>query len=112
SQQQRDGTAALLVQCHLQGTSNGILAGVLVSSEENGKPLGVTRLVGFAKDLDDFRVRKPLGDGCTGPQASPQFSSGNIQRPGASRHFINGAVFVRVGQVSDLLDVDHLDSKL
>jgi hypothetical protein len=56
AEEEGDGASSLLVEGYIKGTSDGVFARVLVTSEENGETLFAAGRVGFAEDLDDFRV--------------------------------------------------------
>ena len=69
AQEQGDGASTLLVESDVQRARDRILARVCETGEENGETLLVARGVRFAEDLDDFRVREPLGDLLAGTEA-------------------------------------------
>lgn len=112
TKKQRDGATALLVQGSLQSTGNGVLAGVDVTGKKDGEPLGGTRRVRLAQDLDDLGVRKPLGDVSTGAETLAELSTGDIEGADTSGDLVLGAVLVIVGAVGDLLELDDLDAQL
>lgn len=112
TEQERHGAATLLVEGHLQGTGNGVLAGGVVTGQEDSETLVGAGRVGLAEDLDDLGVREPLGDVATGTQASPQLSTGDIEGLDALGDLIDGSVLVGVGQVGDLLELDDLNAQL
>ena len=62
SQQQGNGTAALLVQRHVQSSCYGVLAAVLIAGQEDGEALLEPCRVGFSEHAHDFGVGKPFGD--------------------------------------------------
>lgn len=112
TQEQRDGSATLLVEGHLESTADGVLSAVLVTGEENGETLGGARRVGFAENLDDLGVREPFGNVATGAEALAEFSSGDVEGLGSRGDLVDGLVLVGVGQVGDLLELDDLDTEL
>lgn len=52
----------MLVESDVEGTGNGIFAGVLVTGEENSEALLVSGWVRFAENPDDLGVGEPLWD--------------------------------------------------
>lgn len=112
TEQERDRASTLLVQGNLQGTSNGILAGVHVTGKEDGEALVGTRGVGLAQDLDNLGVREPLGDVSAGAQALAELGAGDVQGLGAGGNLISGLVLVGVRAVGDLLELNDLDAEL
>jgi hypothetical protein len=112
TQQQGDGTTTLLVQGNLQSTGDGILAGVHVTGQEDCETLGGARGVGLAQDLDDLRVREPLGDVSAGAQTTAQLGTGDVEGLHASGDLVNGAVLIGVGEVGNHLEFDDLDAEL
>lgn len=112
TEEERDSTTALLVQGDLQSTSDGVLAGVLVTGKEDGETLGVARGAGFTQDLNNFGVREPLGDVGTGAEAVAQFGTGDVQSLHTGRNLILRLVLIGVGQVGDLLELDNLNTQL
>lgn len=112
TQQQGDGTATLLVQSNLQSTGNGVLAGVHVTSQEDGETLAVTGRVGLAENLDNLGVGEPLGDVSASAKTTAQLSTGDVQGLDTSRDLVDGTVLVGVGEVGDHLELDDLDTEL
>lgn len=62
AEQHGHGTATLLVERHLEGTGDLVLARVGVAGKEDGETLLVSGRVGLPEDLDNLGVREPLGD--------------------------------------------------
>lgn len=63
----------MLVERDVEGTSDGIFAGVLVAGEEDCETLFAARRMGFAEDFDDFRVGEPFGDFLTSSETLSKF---------------------------------------
>ena len=112
TQEQGDGATALLVQGHLQGTGDGVLARVHVTCQEDGETLGRARGVGLAQDLDHLRVGEPLGDVSAGAQTATQLGAGDVQGLDALGNLVDGTVLVGVGQIGDHLELDDLNAEL
>lgn len=112
TQKHGDGAPTLLVQRDLQGAGNVLLAAVVVARQEDGETLLGAGRVGLAQDLDDLRVREPLGDVAAAAQARAQLRAGDVQRARALRDLVDGHVLVVVGDVRDHLEGDHLDAEL
>lgn len=101
----------MLVQRHLQSACDSILARVHVTREEDGEALSIARRVRLSQNLDDLGVREPLGDVTTGAKTSPQLGSGDVKGLRARGDLIHGLVFVGVGKIGHLLELDDLDSQ-
>lgn len=112
TEQESDGAATLLVEGHLQGTGNGVLAAVLVTSKEDGETLLGTGRVRLAEDLDNLGVREPLGDLTTASESGAQLGTRDVGSADILGDGVNGSVLVRVGQVSHHLERDDLNAKL
>lgn len=112
TEKQRDGTATLLVEGDVQGTGNGVLAGVGVAGKEDGETLLVTGGVRLAENLDNLGVGEPLGNVTTSTETAAELGTGNVERLGAGRNLILGHVLVRVGEVGHLLEGNDLDAEL
>ena len=112
TEEERDGTTTLLVQGDLQSTSDGVLAGVHVTSKEHGETLSVARGAGFTQDLNNFGVREPLGDVGTSAETVAQLGTGDIQSLHTGRNLILRLVLIGVRQVGNLLELDDLDTQL
>jgi hypothetical protein len=112
AQKQGDGSATLLVEGDLQGTSNGVLATVLVTGQEHGETLRGSGRVRLSEHLDNLGVGEPLGDLPTSPEARSQLCAGDVQRTDTLRNLVHWAVLVAVGQVGHHLEGDDLDAKL
>lgn len=112
TQQQGDGTTTLLVQGNLQSTGDGVLAGVHVTSEEDGETLGSARGVGLAQNLDNLGVGEPLGDVGAGAQTTAELGTGDVEGLDASGDLVNGAVLIGIGEVGNHLEFDDLDAEL
>lgn len=112
AEEEGDGAATLLVQSHLQGARDGVLARVLVAGQEDGEALCGAGLVGVAENLDDFGVGEPLWDLAAGAQARAQLSAGYVQGADALGDLVDGLVLVGVGEVGHHLEGDDLDAEL
>lgn len=106
------GAATTLVEGDLQGTGDGVLAAVLVTSHEDGETLLGGQGVLLAEDLDDLGVGEPGGDLLAGSETVSQLSTGDVGGAGALGDLVGGEVLVGVGEVDHLLELDHLDAKL
>lgn len=73
AQEERDGAPALLVERHVQGARDGVLAAVGVARQEDGEALLVAGWVGLAQDADDFGVGEPRGDVTAGAETAAEF---------------------------------------
>ena len=112
AQEQRDRTATLLVQCHLQGAGDGVLAAVLVARQEDGETLLRARRVRLAQHLDDLRVGEPLRDVTAASEARAQLGAGDVEGAGLLGDCVDGGILVAVGQVGHHLEGDDLDAEL
>lgn len=56
AEEEGDGAASLLVEGDVEGTGDGVLARVLVASQEDGETLLAAGRVGFTENADDLRV--------------------------------------------------------
>jgi hypothetical protein len=112
TEKESGGTSSLLVEGDLEGTSDGVLSGVDVSSEEDGESLLVTGRVRLAENLDDLRVGKPLGDGSSGTETATELGSGDVEGLGTGLDLVDGHVLVGVGKVGHHLERNDLNSDL
>lgn len=72
AEKERHGTATLLVQRDVEGTCNGVLATVDVSSQEDSESLLVAWRVGLAENAHDLGVGEPFRDVTTGSQTATE----------------------------------------
>lgn len=105
-QQQGDGTAALLVQRHVERARDGLLAAVLVAGQEDGEALLEPGRVGFPEHAHDFGVGEPLGDVLAGAETGAELGPADVEGSHAGGDFVVGLVLVAVGEVDHLLERD------
>jgi hypothetical protein len=112
AEEQRDGAAALLVECHVEGARDGVLARVLVARQEDGEALLGARRVRLAQHADDLGVGEPLRDVGAGAQALAQLGAGDVEGLDALGDLVLGLVLVGIGQVGHHLEGHDLDAEL
>lgn len=112
SEEHRDRSSTLLVQRDLKGTSDRVLARVVVTCEEDGESLLSARRVGLPEDLDDLRVREPLRNWGTGAESFPDLGTGEVEGRCTLWHLVLWHVLVSVRQVRHLCEGHDLDSDL
>lgn len=107
-----DRSATTLHEGNLESSGNLVLAGVLVTSHEDGETLLGGKGVLLSEDLDDLGVGEPLGDLLTSSEAVSQLSTGDVGGASALGDLVGGLVLIGVREVDHLLELDHLDAKL
>jgi hypothetical protein len=112
TEQHGDGTTTTLVESGLESTGNLVLSTVLVTGHEDSETLLGREGVLLAKNLDNLRVREPLGDVLAGSETVSELSTGDVEGAGTLRDLVDGKVLIRVGQVDHGLELDHLNAKL
>ena len=112
AQEQGDGPAALLVEGHVEGAGDGVFAAVLVARQEDGEALFEACGVRFAQHAHDFGVGEPFGDVFAAAEAGAEFCAGDVEGADGFVDFVDGFVFVGVGEVDHLLEGDHFDPEL
>lgn len=112
AEQEGDGAATLLVQGNLESTGNGVLAAVLVTSQEDSETLLRAGRVRLAEDLDDLGVREPLGDLTTASESGAQLGTGDVGGADVLGDSVDGSVLVAVGEVGHHLEGNDLDTEL
>lgn len=63
----------MLVEGDVEGARDGVLAAVLIASEEDGEALLAAGRVGFAEDAYDFGVGEPFWDLLAGSETLAKF---------------------------------------
>ena len=104
SQQQGDGTAALLVQRHVQSSCNGFFAAVLVTGQEDCEALFGPWGMRFSQYAHDFGIGKPFGDVLAGAQTRAELGAADVEGSHAGGDFVIGFVLVAVGEIDHLLE--------
>lgn len=56
TEEKRDGSLTLLLQCDLERTGDGVFSGVVETGQEDSEALLGSRRVGFSKDLYNASV--------------------------------------------------------
>lgn len=109
TQQQTDTSTTLLLHRHGQRSSDGVLARVVKTGQQDSETLLVSRRVRFSQDLNDGLVGEPIGNRSTGDQSPSQFGAGDVGSRGALGNLVDGLVFVGLRQVGDHLEGNHFD---
>ena len=112
AKKERDGTAALLVQSDVEGTSNSILSAVLVAGEEDSETLSRTWRVRFSQNANNFGIGEPFRDFATVSETATELSARDVKSANASWDLILRTVLVTVWQVGHHLERYDLNTKL
>jgi hypothetical protein len=112
TEEERDGSATLLIQRDVESTSNRILSAVLVTSEEYSETLCGTGRVRFSQDTDDLGVREPFRNLTTVTETAAKFSTRDVESTDTSWDLIFGTVLVTVWKVGHHLEGDDFNTKL
>ena len=111
SEEEGGGATPLLVEGHLESTSNGVFTRVEVSSEEDRESLGFTWRVRLPKDPNNLRVGEPLWDWCAVAEATAEFGTRNVKSLSSSGNLVDRAVLICVWEVGHHLEGNNLNAQ-
>ena len=90
TEQHGNGTTTTLVESGLESTGDLVLSAVLVTGHEDGETLLGGEGVLLTKNLDNLRVREPLGDLLAGSETVSELSTRDVESAGALGNLVDG----------------------